>query len=361
MPERRWRSVSPEGAAEVLLTVAQTDIARRLTRRLLDGKIMRWDSLARLAPAGLDRLDVERTAKALFHGGLVEIAERRDAKGDFHPYQIRKSGDADEALRRLAGEEARAADVRFERASRLIAALEEMARQPGVLPVPARTLVQRALGNTKIVRVADYRAEIEAAFEVPLDTVVRDHTAAVLTSGPFRFSFRGAAIDGRISHPWTAIPEPVLRDLVDLTVEADEILTVENLTPFETLSFRGEATGRVLLFTSGFLGRAERRWLEILVRAPRVRRVVHWGDIDPGGLAIYRDIADLVARVAPDVNVSPWQMDAEALEHPAAVPLTARDRIRLERWVADTEAPLQGVAQAMLASGRKLEQEALLL
>ena len=234
---------------------------------------------------------------------------------------------------------------------------------PVVIPtdLEARTLVQRALGHTKAVRIEDFRAEIEAAFDLPLEDLVRDHTAAVLTVGPFRYRYRGLLVDGRASHPWTAIPEPVLRDLTDLEVEADEVLSIENQTPFETLSFRGEAEGRVLVFTSGFLGRAERRWVELLARHARVRRVLHWGDLDPGGLMIFRNLLGLLARVAPGVELVAHRMGAELLTHPGTQPLTPRDRARLSAYLADPAAPLRDVALAMREGGCKLEQEAVLV
>jgi len=361
MAERRWRAVRPEGAVEIVLTGAQAEVARRLARRLVEGATLRWESLSRLVPPGGDRVDVERTVAALAEGGLIEVGERRDAAGDFRPYQLRMAPGAEERLRRLAGDDPRAAEVRAVRARRLVETLAAMAGQPGVLPVPARTLVQRALGNTKAVRVSDYRDEIEEAFDLPLDALVRDHAAAVLTTGPFRIRFRDRFIDGMASLPWTALPEPVLRGIQALDCEADEVLTIENLTPFETLSCRGDTAGRILVFTSGFLGRAERGWMEVLVGSGRIRRVLHWGDIDPGGLAIYRDLADLVVRTSPAVQVGPWKMDAKRLSHPGAVPLTPRDRERLARWLEDAAAPLQDVARAMLHTDRKLEQEALLL
>lgn len=351
----------PEGAVEIVLTGRQADIARRLGRRLLAGTTMRWDSLASMAGEGADRIDVERTAHALIEAGLVEVAERRDRAGDFRPYQLRMAGGAEIRLRELVGDDPRAAEIRANRAQRLIATLGEMAVQPGALPVPARTLVQRALGGTKVVRVSDFRTEIEEAFELPLDALVRDHTAAVLTTGPFRIRFQGRLIDGMASVPWTAIPEPVVSGAADIELDAQEILTIENLTPFETLSFRGESQRRVLVFTSGFLGRAERRWLELLIRNGRVCRVLHWGDIDPGGLAIFRNLAALVEGASGKVRVETWRMEAADLSNPAAVRLTPRDRARLQEWIADPKAPLQELAHAMLAVDRKLEQEALLV
>ena len=117
----------------------------------------------------------------------------------------------------------------------------------------------------------------------------------------------------------------------------------------------------VLVFTSGFLGRAERAWLARVAAVPGVKRVRHWGDLDPGGLLIYRQIRDLLAEAAPAVTLEPYRMDASALLHPAAAPLSERDRERLSAYLAAPDPPLTALAEAMLERGVKLEQEALLL
>ena len=102
--------------------------------------------------------------------------------------------------------------------------------------------MQQALGDSKRVRVADYRTEIEAAFELPMEQLVRDHCAAVLTTGKIRYRFNGLSMDARASSPWLAVTEPVIEGLSHLEVGAVEVITVENLTPFEALALRGALT-----------------------------------------------------------------------------------------------------------------------
>ena len=54
-------------------------------------------------------------------------------------------------------------------------------------------------------------------------------------------------------------------------------------------------------------------------------------------------------------------MSEGLLGHSAAVPFVAADHWRLAAYLADLDAPLRGLGEAMQARGRKLEQEAVLL
>lgn len=117
----------------------------------------------------------------------------------------------------------------------------------------------------------------------------------------------------------------------------------------------------MLVYTAGFLGRAERAWCRRLARHDTVKRFRHWGDLDAGGLYIYRDLERLLAQAAPDKKLSPWRMEPELLDHKLAVPLTDRDRARLTAYLKEPSSPLRPLARAMLDRDLKLEQEALLL
>ena len=363
----RWRSAPADGATAWRAAEAP-ESERAAVVRLLDrlsereGKTLQWRSLARLAPAGMDRLDVERLVEGLVARGWVQVKERRDPRGNVEPYLVRATpgmvSDLRGRVERLLGPPG---SPSASRADRLIAALQTLMAREDALPVPARALVQLAFGDTKAVRVRDFRADIEHAFETPLEDLVRDHAAAVLTAGPLSYTFRGRPVDARASFPWLAIPEPVLAELDDLRIDAAEVVTVENLTAFEALVHDGLAERAVVVFTSGFLGRAQRRWMTHLVRHPAIRAVRHWGDLDPGGLLIYRTLQRLISRLVPAVPLRPWRMDPALLDHPLAVPLTPHDRHRLFAYLTDSGAPLRALARAMVESDHKLEQEALLL
>jgi len=364
-----WRGAE-RGAADLesirRLGPAALEVARRLVEHFLagSGRTLRWSSLVRFAPEGMDRLDVEEFAATLRDAGLLQIKVRSDHRGDPEPYLLRLTPQQEPRAIEAVGLQLQEPPgvAHDDRARRIVAALGRLMEEDGALPVPGRALIQQALGDTKRARVADYRGEIESAFGVPLEQLVQDHTAAVLTAGRIRYRFRGIQVNARASHPWLAITEPVLQGLTDLEVDAVEVITVENLTPFEVLaSKQGLHDDAVLVYTAGFLGRAQRAWCRILARHPAVERFRHWSDLDPGGLYIFRDLERLLEEVAPGLELSPWRMAPEFLEHPLAVPLTPRDHARLKAYLDETQNPLRALARAMLAEDRKLEQEALLL
>jgi hypothetical protein len=339
------------------LTAQQIPLLETLTRRLITGKPMRWATLTTLARRGLDRVDVERAVFALHHAGWLEIQHRRDPRGDLKPRQVRlKDSAIDEATRYLGqlppSERARIITT-------LGAALDAR-RAAGQPLIPERVLVQQLFGQTKRVRIREHRAELEARLGCPLETLVRFHVDLVLTAGPAHYTFRGTPVHLAGSHPWAAITQPVAAELTDLQLDGtDRVICIENQTPFESLIEQGWARDAVLVFTAGYLGTVQRLWLTQLVHAG-VRHIQHWGDLDPWGLDIYRDLRAHVHAVDPTVQVQPWRMDPAPLSRPDAQKLTPADWVALHRYLKRPDAPLRATAEAMRRLGRKIEQEALL-
>lgn len=344
-------------AATAALSAGQAELLDPLLRRLADLRPMRWQTLGSFARGGLDRVDVEAVIAALHRAGWVEIRRRRDRAGNHQPAGLRLAEAAlDEASALLAD---LGQPGRQDLLERLVAGLREQ-RERGGAPVPERVLVRRLLGQTKGVRLRDHRQHLEAAVGVRLEELVRFHVDAVLTAGPVRYLFRGVPVDLRGSAPWAAVTEPVTEAVEALDCTATEgIVCVENQTAFEALLYEGLAETAVVVFTAGYLGRVQRNWLAALVRAG-VRRVRHWGDLDPWGLDIYRDLRDWMAALDPGVRVEPWRMGPEPLERPDAVRLTTEDHLKLHQYLALEGAPLRATAETMQRLGRKLEQEALL-
>jgi len=331
-------------------------LAEALLGHLAGVSQMRWTTLRRFTGAEADIIDIERGVHAIWLAGLVERRERRDPRGDTRPTALRITVNGRRLLDGWHAER-----TSRDTASRLIDALRRLARDPDVLPVPKRVLVLEAFGATKAVRVEDHRDAIEAAFDAPFDTLVQDWTTAVLTTGPAGFRFGGRAVDLRMSAPWYAVTGPVVDGLDGLWTTAAEVITIENLAPFESLAMQGAFTDAVGVFTSGFLRRAQRRWVARLAKLPGITRVRHWGDLDAGGLLIARQLRDLLQAHAPHVELVPWRMEPALLDELPTRPLTEHDRRRLSRYLEDPDNPLRDVAQALLDRGCKLEQEALML
>jgi len=342
-----------------------------LLRDLVRGaaKEKRWTTLRRFRGGLRDDLEVARVAEALCAAGLLEVAERPDDRGDLLPYRYRLPERVAAAVHAwdAASQGAAPPATRAGRAALLAAELRRLVDEDGPLPVPARALIQRVLGASKAVRLEDLRPELERALDgegtagVPLEALVSTHTDHVLTAGPVRYRFRGHAVSLAASAPWTAVTERVLGELEALEVDASEVVTVENLTPFEALCDSDLARRAVLVFTRGFLGRAQRAWLRQLVTHRAVRSLRHWGDLDPGGIRVFGQVRAVVAEAAPDVAVSPWRMHPELLGRRETAPLTDEDRRRLRAHLASPAPDLEALARELLRCGCKLEQEAMLL
>ena len=113
----------------------------------------------------------------------------------------------------------------------------------------------------------------------------------------------------------------------------------------------GVSADTLVVHTGGFPHSLERTFLQRVVEAG-VERVDHWGDLDVGGMRILRHLSAILP-----CPVSPWRMEPALLEQLPTRPLTARDREALVLWLADLEAPLRELAEAMLSKGVKVEQE----
>ena len=344
-------------AATLTLSPAQADLIERLVNRLIDLRPMRWKTLRSFAKRGLDLIDVEAAVEALHQAGWVEIQRKRDRTGTLEASQLRLAESAVDEASRFLGE--RTPSEKDQLLARLVEGLREL-QGAGGAPVPERVFVRRLLGQTKSVRLRDHRTVLERAVGCRLEELVRFHVDVVLTAGPVRYRFQGVDVDLRGSAPWATVTEPVSAVLADVAVEGtEELVTVENQTVFESLLYEGLAERAVVVFTAGYLGTVQRNWIAALVGGG-IRRVRHWGDLDPWGLDIYRDLRDWLASVDSGLVVEPWRMGPEPLERPDTQKLSSEDWVKLHRYLATEGVPLRETAETMRRLGRKLEQEALL-
>ena len=349
----------PAPLAEVLRNRGPRDLAlaEKLLKRLVALRPVRWTSLARLGGKQRDRVDAEKLALALHSAGWLEFRYKRARDGTLTPTQLRlKDAALDDALHALERE---TAGERASKLERLVVELRRLMADPMVTgPIAERVLVQRALGNTKAVRLRTFRGELESALGCRLEELVRFHVDTVLTAGPATFRFRGHPVSLAASAPWMCLTEAVVEEMCQLEVGATRVVCIENQTPFESVLYQGLGEDAVVVFTSGFLGPTARRWLQRLARCG-VRQFEHWGDLDPWGLSIYRDIARLLDAEGADLQ--PWRMHAADLDGDGAVKMAPADWVALHRYLRHEDAPLRDLAEAMKRTGQKLEQEALLV
>lgn len=329
------------------------------------GRTCRWASAGTAAGRGLDQVHAEHLLWELVDAGLVTVGQRRDPRGDWESYQYRLTEEGERAVQddtSLADIEAYLAQpdppehpvlqgVRVWLADnwrpewlpvRLVLAIGEEIRAGRV---PRKRLLSLCVGgHTKSVRLEDHRAPLEEALGFPLEEVVRFHGRAVYAWGPFSFRIGANLIDGRFSVPWLALTPETIASMEELRLEADRLLTVENLVPFEEEIRQGLPERTLAVWTGGFPSLLERDLLIRFVGAG-IERVDHWGDLDVGGIRILEHLR----RILP-CPVHAFRMEPELLDRLPTQPLTPRDRAALGSMT-------DPLALAMLVRGVKAEQE----
>ena len=185
----------------------------------------------------------------------------------------------------------------------------------------------------------------------------RSNPGHLYLHGPWRLvDRRGAIHDLHDFEPSVGIPTRLAAEVRQVTVDAERVVCVENLTPFYEL-IRHEPEGLAALYLGGNPSPACRCLLGCLAETmtDRVPMLV-WADLDCGGLSI---LAQLRRLVSP--RFTPFRMDVGTLEAHAlwAKPLSPADERRLARLARHPcLADMSELIQHMLARGLKLEQEA---
>ncbi|MFC2037434.1 Wadjet anti-phage system protein JetD domain-containing protein [Chloroflexota bacterium] len=178
--------------------------------------------------------------------------------------------------------------------------------------------------------------------------------------GPWRLvDSRGVVHDLANFEPSVGIPARLAAGIQKVTVGANRVVCVENLTPFYEL-IRHEGKGMAVLYLGGNPSPACRHLLRCLAEAiSQDASLLFWADLDYGGLSI---LAQLRRLVSP--RFVPYRMDAQTLDAHSlwAKPLTQGDERRLVRLARHPDlADLRSLIQHMLDRGLKLEQEAVVL
>lgn len=174
----------------------------------------------------------------------------------------------------------------------------------------------------------------------------------VLIKGPVRLE--GANIDLTAFRPYAAVPEGNVDD-VRCVGRPEYVLTIENKTSFNR-HVREIGDLGVVVFTGGFPSRAAVGLLKAVAANCRGAPWFHWGDVDGGGVRIFRFIEETVVSPAGLVLRPHLMSEALARQHGVA----SRRRPGLKA-IVESDSAITGLAR-YLASGESvftLEQEAL--
>lgn len=173
----------------------------------------------------------------------------------------------------------------------------------------------------------------------------------VTGSGPIRLLLDGEWLDlGLLQGVWCLSGLDIER-ATELQTGSSRCVTVENETSFHALT---QLRSGDLLVCTSYAGSATRA---LLSRLPPGMECYHFGDSDPEGFDILRDL-----RVRTGRAFRPLHMGARAAVAGQEIPLTAADRKRLEKLIADpVMAEEAGTLRGLLDQGclGAYEQESL--
>ncbi|WP_040570661.1 DUF2399 domain-containing protein [Methyloversatilis thermotolerans] len=374
---RHWRAVRPQPlAADTWPSEWRAMVSAWVARRG-EGPVRR-DVLLKSAGAARAH-DMDRVIDLLLRAGLIETEERFE-RGSWWLHAVRFTGapalrsalglpEPDHARQIWAGRR----DTRFDDAE-LDAAVDALDAEP-----PARALSRLALleslarwsaegrsgtwrdfaqfarGDTKAVTGSE-REWLNAATDLARRGI-EDHTPLLRLRAPLRLHSSAGVLDLGAAGDFIGLSP---RTLEHSRVEGKPACwrLVENLSSFERVA-RSAAADEAVLWLPGY---PPSWWLQairtLLAAAPAPCFIAC--DPDPDGIAI----ALHAARIWQEKGLvwSPWHMSAEDLAGLSVRrSLTARDREKLLLLRSQGLPPtLDALAGAMLASGEKGEQEALL-
>jgi hypothetical protein len=169
--------------------------------------------------------------------------------------------------------------------------------------------------------------------------------------GPVRVEHDGRVLVDGMAPPFASV-HPEMLPYLKLTAPPSLLLTIENYTSFNR-HVREIHDGSLVVYTGGFASAGTIEILRSLVSAlDGAVPILHWGDIDPGGLRIFRVLEEVLPR-RPKSHLMDRSL-AEAHGKPAAPDPTLAQIARSDSTIAELA--------AWLAAGsnvRHLEQEAL--
>jgi hypothetical protein len=132
-------------------------------------------------------------------------------------------------------------------------------------------------------------------------------------------------------------------------------MTIENKANYESMSYQKDT---LYLFCHGFFSPKERRFLAMLCQiADPDTEYFHWGDLDYGGICIFRFIQE---ELFP--KLQPYRMGRKDYEY--ALSIGAGTALKPEKYMKYEQldaGPLEELKQCIMSCQKEIEQEILLL
>ena len=209
----------------------------------------------------------------------------------------------------------------------------------------------------------EYRLTIESIlFDYTDDVVEKDdilgyynlyeNPTYVLIKGNARICFAESAIELSEMPGGIALSNGSLAGIHRISVKADKVITVENLTTYHDC----DEPDAVYIYLGGYHNTSKQKLLELIYKNNGDRAYFHEGDLDVYGFLI---LENLIAKT--QIPFKPLLMDLETIErfYRAGLyrSLTARDRKMINSKKNGQLSAYKDVLEYMLAYDCKVEQE----
>ncbi|MBR4122178.1 MAG: DUF2399 domain-containing protein, partial [Erysipelotrichaceae bacterium] len=215
----------------------------------------------------------------------------------------------------------------------------------------------RVLGDSKafekikstVISVLDQYGDFPDRDTILQDLNILRNPGHVYFKGSGMIQIKGQTIDLNTLMGDIAISSSLLSDVEIITVTGKTVVTIENLTTFN--SYRPD--NEFVIYLGGYHNTLRREFIKLLYKQNPEVRYCHYGDIDAGGFSILLDL-----RKKTGVHFEPLHMDVETLSENLhfTKTLTENDIKRLKNFVGSE---FKDVIAYMLRNNCKLEQEAL--
>lgn len=211
----------------------------------------------------------------------------------------------------------------------------------------------------------EYRATIESIlFDYTDDVVEKDdilgyynlyeNPTYVLIKGNARICFAESVIDLSEMPGGIALSNGSLAGIHKISVKADKVITVENLTTYHDC----DESDAVYIYLGGYHNTSKQKLLELIYENNDDKEYYHEGDLDVYGFLI---LENLISKT--QIPFKPLLMDVETIErfYRAGLykTLTARDRKMIDSKMDGQLSAYKDVLEYMLTHDCKIEQESI--
>lgn len=211
----------------------------------------------------------------------------------------------------------------------------------------------------------EYRSTIESIlFDYTDDVVEKDdilgyynlyeNPTFVLIKGNARICFAESAIELSEMPGGIALSNGSLAGIHKISVKADKVITVENLTTYHDC----DESDAVYIYLGGYHNTSKQKLLELIYENNDDKEYYHEGDLDVYGFLI---LENLISKT--QIPFKPLLMDVETIErfYRAGLykTLTARDRKMIDSKKDGQLSAYKDVLEYMLTHDCKIEQESI--